>query len=66
MELYATRIPVLDRREMMWEWDLPRGVELSSREATSKEYCEKTVRELDQIKDRPHSVWILDMILPWR
>ena len=48
MELHATRFTALDRRRMMWEWDLPRGVELSSQEATSKESWQQTMQALEQ------------------
>jgi len=34
-EAYATRVTTLERRRMVWEWDLPRGVELRQREATT-------------------------------
>ena len=52
IELHATRFPALDRRRIMWEWDLPRGIELSSQEATSKESWEKTIQELKRQKTR--------------
>ena len=63
MQLYATRFPALDRRRMMWEWDLPRGVELSSQEATSKESWQKTMRELDRRKEG--DTGILSRFLSW-
>ena len=63
MQLYATRFPALDRRRMMWEWDLPRGVELSSQEATSKESWQKTMRELDRQKRT--DTGILSRVLSW-
>jgi hypothetical protein len=48
---------------MMWEWDLPRGVELSSQEATSKQSWEKTMRELEKQK-RTHA-GILNRLVSW-
>jgi 2'-5' RNA ligase len=47
-QAYAKRVTALDRREMMWEWDLPRGVALSQSEATSKASWEKTEAALEQ------------------
>lgn len=46
MELYAKRVTALDKRNMMWEWDLPRGVELSSEAATSRKSWRRTDIEL--------------------
>lgn len=63
IQLHATRFPALDRRRMMWEWDLPRGVELSSQEATSKQSWEKTMRELEKQK-RTHA-GILNRLVSW-
>jgi len=63
MQLHATRFPALDRRRMMWEWDLPRGVELSPQEATSKQSWKKTMRELERQK-RTHR-GILNRFLSW-
>lgn len=54
MRLYAQRVSVLDRGKIMWEWDLPRSTELSSRYATSKESWEKTTAALEAHKgDEP-------------
>lgn len=64
MELYATRFPALDRRRMMWEWDLPRGVELSAQEATTKQSWEKTMRELEQKREQTTS-GVLSRIFSW-
>lgn len=47
LELYAKRVTALNNRDMMWEWDLPRGTELSSQEATSRESWKKTETALD-------------------
>lgn len=49
-EAYATRVSNLDGRSMMWEYDLPRGKVLSSREATSKSSWEKTMAALEDLK----------------
>jgi len=64
IELHATRFPALDRRRIMWEWDLPRGIELSSQEATSKESWEKTIQELKRQKNQTRTE-ILNKILSW-
>lgn len=47
---YATRVTALRRREMMWEWDIPRGKELRPKEATSRSSWEKTESALKQLK----------------
>lgn len=73
MELYANRIPALDRRSIMWEWDLPRSVELSNQKATTKQSWEKTMEALDQQKDQtetgsqqPSEQGFLGRLLQWR
>jgi len=43
MELHATRMTVLDRRRMLWEWDLPRGVELDAETATTRDAWVQTM-----------------------
>jgi len=49
MMLYAKRITALDSREMMWEWDVPRHTELSSKEATSRASWRKTTITLNEL-----------------
>ena len=73
MEIYATRVPALDRRSIMWEWDLPRSVELSNQKATTKQSWEKTMEALDQQKEQtkvdpqyPSERGFLDRLLQWR
>jgi hypothetical protein len=76
MELYATRVPALDRRRMLWEWDLPRGIELSSQRATSKQSWEKTMEALDKKREQANEPFSRDTakngifdrllrLLPW-
>lgn len=48
---YAKRVTALRRRDMMWEWDLPRGVELDTREATSSESWTATESVLEELLD---------------
>lgn len=49
-EEYATRISSLRRRDMMWEWDVPRGEELRPDEATSADSWEDTLWKLDRLR----------------
>lgn len=55
---YATRITSLRRRSMMWEFDLPRGELMTSREATSRASWEGTMAALENLKqpDDHHSL----------
>jgi len=54
-ELHATRVPAVDRGRMLWEWDLPRGVELSPQEATSRDSWEQTMAELERLDEQAQS-----------
>jgi hypothetical protein len=55
MELYAKRVTALDDRDMMWEWDLPRGTELSRQEALSKKSWKNTEAALkNKVGDTDH------------
>jgi 2'-5' RNA ligase len=65
MELHATRMTVLDRRRMMWEWDLPRGVELDAETATTKEAWEQTMEALAEAKGHSGRGGLLDRIRGW-
>jgi 2'-5' RNA ligase len=70
MDVYARRVTALDQREMMWEWDLPRGTELSAQEATSKASWDQTAAELQRKVDRDQptkqsSSSLLARLIPW-
>jgi 2'-5' RNA ligase len=72
MRLYTQRVAVLDRRQMMWEWDIPRGTELSAQEATSRGSWQKTSAALTRRKEatgsegRTRKQALLSRLLPWK
>lgn len=47
-KVYAIRVTALHNRNMMWEWDLPRGMALRSDEATTKRSWRKSEAALDR------------------
>jgi 2'-5' RNA ligase len=49
-EEHATRVTALKNREMMWEWDIPRGEVLSSGEATTKRSWDETMAALERMQ----------------
>jgi len=51
MTLYATRITALDKRRMMWEWDVPRGVELGPDDATTAHSWQQTMAALNSLTE---------------
>lgn len=51
---YATRITSLNRRKMMWEYDLPRGELMTSQEATTRFSWEGTMAALEDLKRPDH------------
>lgn len=65
-EGYAKRMTALDNRKMMWEWDIPRGVELSAGEATSKRSWELTNAALPNDERRKRDSSLFSRIIPWR
>lgn len=48
-QLYAKRVSSLHKRDLMWEWDIPRKKELSSNVATSKSSWQQTDSELQRL-----------------
>jgi len=65
MELHATRMTVLDRRRMLWEWDLPRGVELDAETATTRDAWEQTMTALDAARGHSGRGGLFDRIGAW-
>ncbi len=49
VDTYATRVTNLRKRSMLWEYDLPRGVELDPHTATTADSWRATNRTLDTL-----------------
>lgn len=50
-DAYATRVTSLRRRDMLWEYDLPRGELMGRDEATTRSSWEATMSKLEQLKE---------------